>query len=201
MMTSMNRPKSQISTATSIAYIATFAALIVVLGAVAIPVGSAGVPIALQNMGILLAGMLLGMWRGGLATTLFLGIGLLGVPNLAGWNPTITALAGPTIGYLVGYLISGFAVGAIAQLTSRTTKTADRAIILSVAGLVGVLIQYICGTFGLMARLHLDLGAAIAANAPFIIGDLLKIAAAVAITLAVMKAVPHLLPASARAGR
>ncbi|MDU4705104.1 MAG: biotin transporter BioY, partial [Corynebacterium sp.] len=51
--------------------IAAFAALIIVLGGIAIPVGGLGVPIVLQNMGIALAGMILGFKRGGLATTLF----------------------------------------------------------------------------------------------------------------------------------
>lgn len=191
-------------TATDIAYIATFAALIIVLGAIAIPVGSAGVPIVLQNMGILLASMLLGMWRGGLTTALFLGVGLLGVPNLSGWTPTISALAGPKVGYIVGYLISAFVVGAIAQLAptrARTGAGATRFALFVLAGLAGVLVQYACGTIGLMLRLNLDLSAAMATNLPFVPGDLLKIVAAAGIATAVVKAVPHLLPVSRSARR
>lgn len=195
-------PSPRMHTATDIAYIATFAALIIVLGAIAIPVGSAGVPIVLQNMGILLASMLLGMWRGGLTTALFLGVGLLGVPNLSGWTPTISALAGPTVGYIVGYLISAFVVGAIAQLApTRSGASAVRFTIFALAGLTGVLVQYACGTVGLMLRLDLDLSAAVATNLPFVPGDLLKIVAATGIATAVVKAVPHLLPVSRNARR
>lgn len=189
-------------TATDIAYIAAFAALIIVLGAVSIPIGTAGVPIAMQNFGILLTAILLGMWRGGLTTVLFLGVGLLGVPNLSGWNPTISAIAGPTVGYLVGYLISAFFVGGLAQLapkqTSRSANT-TRFMVFIGAGVIGVFIQYLCGTIGLMVRLGMDFQAACAVNLPFIPGDALKIFFAAAISTAVIKAVPQLLPVSRRA--
>ncbi|MBC2681720.1 biotin transporter BioY [Corynebacterium anserum] len=177
-----------------IAYIATFAALIIVLGAVAVPIGSTGVPIVLQNMGILLAAMLLGCVRGGLTTALFLAVGLVGVPNLAGWHPTISALAGPTVGYLAGYLISAFVVGAIAERAPRdATKTGYRLATFVIAGIIGVIIQYACGTIGLMARLGLDFPAAAGTNLPFIPGDLLKVVLAASIAVAVTKAVPDLL--------
>lgn len=180
--------------AVDIAYIATFAALIIVLGAVALPVGGAGVPIVLQNMGVLLAAMLLGSLRGGLATALFLAVGLVGVPNLAGWQPTISALAGPTVGYLVGYLVGAFIVGAIAQRAPREPKKAGtRFAVFLLAGLVGVVIQYFCGTVGLMMRLGLDFPAALATNLPFIPGDMVKLFLAASIAVAVTKAVPDLL--------
>jgi uncharacterized membrane protein len=90
-----------------IAVIAAFAALIIVLGGVTVPVGGAGVPIVLQNMGIALATMILGWRRGGLAVLLFLGVGFLGVPNMAGWTPALSAVSGPTVGYIVGYAVVG----------------------------------------------------------------------------------------------
>lgn len=181
-------------TIVDIAYIATFAALIIVLGAVAIPVGGLGVPIVLQNMGILIAAMLLGCLRGGLTTTLFLAVGLIGVPNLAGWRPTISAIAGPTVGYLVGYLIAAFVVGAIADRAPRGPKHhGTRFAIFLAAGVLGVAVQYLCGTLGLMVRLDLDFITALVSNAPFIPGDMIKVALAASIATAVLKAVPDLL--------
>ncbi|WP_147592675.1 biotin transporter BioY [Corynebacterium provencense] len=105
--------------AADIAVIAAFAALIIVLGGVTVPVGSAGVPIVLQNMGVAMAGMILGRRRGGLAVLLFLAVGFLGVPNMAGWTPALTAVAGPTVGYIVGYAVIGFVVGALCDLAPR----------------------------------------------------------------------------------
>lgn len=81
-----------------LAYIAVFAALIIVLAFVSIPVGAAGVPVVLQNAAIVLAGLVLGGRRGFLAAALFLFLGLIGLPVLAGGRTTLAALAGPTVG-------------------------------------------------------------------------------------------------------
>ncbi|WP_255710132.1 MULTISPECIES: biotin transporter BioY [unclassified Corynebacterium] len=183
--------------AVDLAYIAVFAALIIVLGGVQLPIGVAGVPIVLQNMGIVLASLILGFWRGGLATTLFIAVGFVGVPNMAGWKPAAAAVAGPTVGYIVGYVIAAFVIGLIAQYAPRNTNA--RAAVFFLAGILGVIIQYLCGSIGLMARLGYDLGTALAANTPFIPGDLIKVTLAVAIALAVTKAVPDLLPTKRKA--
>ncbi|MDO5029233.1 MAG: biotin transporter BioY [Corynebacterium sp.] len=172
--------------------IAAFAALIIVLGGIAIPVGGLGVPIVLQNMGIALAGMILGFKRGGLATTLFLAVGLVGVPNMAGWKPLIAALPGPTVGYIVGYLIAGFVIGAIAQQAPRA-KAARVGVFIG-AGVVGVIVQYLFGALGLVWRMGLGFGEALATNVPFIVGDLIKVVAAAVIATAVLQAFPDLLP-------
>lgn len=182
-----------------LAYIAVFAAIIIVLGAVSIPVGTAGVPIVLQNMGILLAAFILGGTRGGLAVALFLGVGLVGVPNLAGWRPTLAALPGPTVGYLAGYLVSAFIVGYAADRivkSHRRTARSPLALLaaLIVLGLIGTAIQYLCGSIGLVARTPLDFMAAVATNAPFIIGDVLKTIVAAAIATGVIRSVPELVP-------
>ena len=76
-----------------VAYIAVFAALIIALAFVAIPVGAAGVPIVLQNAAVILAGLILGRTRGFLTALLFLGLGLIGLPVLAGGKTTLAALA------------------------------------------------------------------------------------------------------------
>lgn len=182
-----------------LAYIAVFAALIIVLGAVSIPVGTAGVPIVLQNMGIMLAAFILGGTRGGLAVTLFLGVGLVGVPNLAGWRPTLAALPGPTVGYLVGYLVSAFIIGYAADRIVRAHRRSGRSpfgllIALVAFGILGTVIQYLCGSVGLVARTPLDFTGALAANTPFILGDLLKTIVASAIATGVIRSVPDLVP-------
>lgn len=183
--------------------IVAFAALTIALGAVSIPVGITGVPIVLQNMGVLLTAMILGSLRGGLSISLFVGVGLVGVPNLAGWNPTISAISGPTVGYIVGYIIAAFIVGAISQAILSRQNTADQhkpgwvAIAgLILAGLLGMLIMYLTGSVGLMFRLGVDFPGALVSNVPFILGDAIKSVAAALITFGVYRAVPHLVPAA-----
>lgn len=184
------------STAADIALMAAFAALIIVLGGVTIPVGSLGVPIVLQNMGVALTAMILGWKRGGLAVTLFIAVGFLGVPNMAGWNPALSAVAGPTVGYIVGYILSALVIGAIAQAAPR--RNAARIGVFIVAGLVGLCVQYLSGSVGLMLRTGMDFTGALISNGPFVPGDLIKMVVAAVIAAAVLRAVPDLMPTRQR---
>lgn len=188
MLIFMNRSAVQ-----DLTLIAAFAALIIVLGGVAVPIGGLGVPIVLQNMGIALASMLLGWKRGGLTTLLFLAVGLLGIPNMAGWKPLLAALPGPTIGYIVGYIVAAFVIGFIAERAPRA-RGARLGVFIG-AGLVGVAIQYLLGSIGLVARLGLDFQAALVSNGAFILGDVLKVVIAALIAVAVHRAIPDLMPA------
>jgi biotin transport system substrate-specific component len=63
--------------------IAIFAAIIAALTFPgAIPLGT-GVPITLQTLGVMLAGVVLGGYRGALAVTLYVVLGLIGLPILS----------------------------------------------------------------------------------------------------------------------
>lgn len=186
------------SPAADIALMATFAALIIVLGAVTIPVGGLGVPIVLQNMGVALTAMILGWKRGGLAVALFIAVGFVGVPNMAGWKPALAAVAGPTVGYVLGYIVSAVVIGAIAQYAPR--RHVGRVVVFVVAGLVGVCVQYLCGSVGLVFRTGMDFTGALMSNTPFIPGDLVKVLVAAVIAAAVVRAVPDLLPSARHTG-
>lgn len=183
-----------------LAYIAVFAALIVVFAFVAIPVGAAGVPIVLQNAVIVLAGLVLGGRRGLLAAALFLALGLVGLPVLAGGRSTLSALGGPTVGYLVGYLLSPAVAGAIAY-RARPRRRGEQITWLSLAAVAGLLVQYACGILGLMWRSGLSLIEATVSQAPFVLPDAGKFAVMVVIALAVHAAFPDLLARGRRRDR
>lgn len=175
-----------------LAYIAVFAALIIVLAFVAIPVGAAGVPIVLQNAAIVLAGLVLGGRRGFLAAALFLALGLIGLPVLAGGRTTLAALAGPTVGYLAGYLASAGIAGAIAY-RARPRKRGEQILWFTIAAAVGLLVQYAFGALGLMWRAGLSVTEAIIANGAFLLPDAAKFTVMVIIALGIHAAFPDLL--------
>ncbi|WP_448850945.1 biotin transporter BioY [Corynebacterium sp. 335C] len=170
--------------------IAAFAALIIVLGAVSIPIGGLGVPIVLQNMGMVLVGLLLGWKRGTLCVILFLAVGLVGVPNLAGFRTTLSALPGPTVGYLVGYIVTALVVGLLTMYRPRNTVAQIGLFI--VAGIIGVMFQYLCGSVGLVIVNGMEFPAAVASNAAFILGDVVKVVIAAVIAAPVLRAIPSL---------
>ncbi|QGU07635.1 Biotin transporter BioY [Corynebacterium occultum] len=180
------------SLAQDLAYIAVFAALIIVLAFVSIPIGTAGVPIVLQNAAVVLAGLVLGGRRGGLAATLFVGLGLIGLPVLAGGRTTLAALAGPTVGYILGYIVSATVAGLIAYRAPRKNRIGQVAVF-TLAAVMGLLLQYLCGALGLVFRADLSIAEASLAQLPFIIPDLAKFALMVAIAVGVHSAFPDLL--------
>lgn len=191
--TDTSRPaRSSRSGVQDLAYIAVFAALLVVLAFVAIPVGTAGVPIVLQNAAVILAGLVLGGRRGFLAVALFLGLGLIGLPVLAGGRTTLAALAGPTVGYLVGYLISAAVAGWIAY-RAPARKRGVQAVYFILAGVIGLFLQYFFGALGLVWRAGLSIGEAALAQVPFLVPDAGKMTVMVIIALGIHAAFPDLL--------
>ncbi|WP_367618773.1 biotin transporter BioY, partial [Yaniella sp.] len=65
-----------------------------------------GVPITLQSLGVMLAGAVLGPWRGAASMgLLILGVAI-GLPLLAGGRGGIGVFVSPTAGYLIGYVIA-----------------------------------------------------------------------------------------------
>ncbi|HAT1180491.1 TPA: biotin transporter BioY [Corynebacterium striatum] len=176
------------SVATDIAYVAVFTALIIVFAFVSIPSPVSGVPIVIQNAVITLAGLVLGGRRGFFVGLLFIVLGLVGLPVLAGGRSVISALPGPTVGYIVGYLISPAIGGAVAYRAPRN-KT-GLAIMITVAGFVSLLIQYACGTVGLALRAGMGWGEAALAQIPFLGPDALKLVIMIIIAIGVHSAFP-----------
>jgi len=171
-------------------YIAVFAALISVLAFISIPVGVLGVPIVLQNTAVILAGLVLGPKRGTLSVILWLAIGLV-LPVLSG-KTLLTAIVGPTIGYLVGYVMATALAGFIAYRAPR--KRTPLIVYMLIAGVLGLLIEYGAGIVGLVFRAGLDWGKAFTSQLVFIPTDLLEIIFWVAIAVAVHMAFPNLRP-------
>ncbi len=90
------------------------------------------VPLTVQNMGVLLVGLMLGSRRGFAALALYLAEGVVGLPV---FNPTgpggIAQLLGPTGGFLMVYPFVAFLAGYIFE---RGTKSFLRAAICRIPG-------------------------------------------------------------------
>lgn len=152
------------------------AALIAAGAYIAVPIGP--VPIVLQNMFILLAGLLLGSRWGLAAVGIYLLAGACGFPVFAGGTGGIGRFAGPTGGYLIGYLPAVFIVG----LFSKYEKTG-----LDVIGMIlATFVIYTTGVSWLQIITGMVFSKALAVGMyPFLVGDAFKIAAAAAIAKAI----------------
>lgn len=184
------------STTRDIAQIAVFAALIVVLGLPGqLTIGSAGVPITLQTLGVMIAGSLLG-WRKGLFSVLAVIVIGLALPVLAGGRTTLTSLASPTAGFLIGWIPAVIVIGLLTALIMPRYRVIP-GLLINIVG--GIVVIYAFGVLGMLIRTDLTLGAAIAANLAFLPGDLFKAVITAIVAAQVHKARPGLIPSLRRA--
>jgi biotin transport system substrate-specific component len=158
-------------------YASLMAALTAVGAFLSIPIGP--VPIVLQNMFVLLAGILLGSRWGLAGVAVYLLAGACGLPVFAGGLGGIGRIFGPTGGYLLGYLPVVFVTGVISE------RLGQRAVTDIIAMLCGSAILYACGVSWLKTLTGMSWTKSLAVGMyPFLIGDALKISAAAVIARA-----------------
>ena len=156
------------------------AALICIFSPLSIPIGP--VPISLATLAVMFAGAFLGPVRGTASAAVYLLLGMAGLPVFAGFRGGIGVIAGPTGGFLIGYLplvaICGLGTLFAAQ------KLWIRAVSWTALCIAGTAVLYAIGTAWFCAVTGSTLTAAIAVCVlPFLPGDALKIAACVILTL------------------
>ena len=147
---------------------------------ISIPAGP--VPFTLQTLFVLLTGLLLTpAWAAG-AVAAYLLLGSVGLPVFAAGSGGFGSLLGPTGGYLWGFLPAAASVSFIRQFSARFLP--NRAVWSDVvACLDGTLIIYAAGIIQLSLVTGMTVGASISAGMlPFLIGDAIKLTAAVGAT-------------------
>ncbi|AUW97343.1 biotin transporter BioY [Streptococcus pluranimalium] len=163
----MNRTKSLIQ-------IALMSTLIVILGLMPpLPLGFIPVPIVLQNLGIMLAAILLGAKKGSLAILIFLILGLF-LPVFTGGGTTLVVFAGPTAGYVVGWLLMPLALAGLRRLLLFSHPLISFALV----WLSGVLLVDVIGAIYLAHYTNAPLLPSLLSNLVFIPGDSIKAAIA-----------------------
>lgn len=93
------------------AEIALMSAVLCVLAPVAVPLPFSPVPLTLATLAVYLAAALLGPKKGTISVLLYLLAGMAGLPVFSGFSGGIGRLAGPTGGYVIGYLPCALLVG------------------------------------------------------------------------------------------
>ncbi len=175
-------------TTRDIVLIALFAALMAVLAIFPpLTVPAIGVPITAQSIGPMLAGGIIGARRGGLSMLLFLALVAVGLPLLSGGRGGIGVFAGPTAGFLFGWVAAAIIIG---WLTERAYKNLGFATAFSICVLGGVGVLYAIGVPVISLVANIPLWTALTGSAAFIPGDLIKAGVAAAIIVAVRKAYP-----------
>ena len=98
----------------NLVFCALFAALTAVLSQFAIPIGP--VPINLATMSLFIAGAVLGSKLGGLSQLVYVLLGAAGLPVFSEFSGGLQIIAGPTGGYIIGYIATAWIVGFITEI-------------------------------------------------------------------------------------
>lgn len=110
------------------------------------------VPYTGQTAAVLLAGTVLGSWRGLLAMAAYVALGSVGVPVFSGGASGAGQLIGITGGYLVGFVLAGWLTGALAQRGWDRSVPSAAALMLignAVIYAVGVPVLAVAGGIGI----------------------------------------------------
>lgn len=151
----------------SMVLMALFAAVTCILAPLAVPIGP--VPISLTNLVIYFSIYVLGWKRGTITYLVYLLLGTVGLPVFSGFSGGLGKLAGPTGGYLIGFIFMAIICGLFIEKTSN--------ILLDIVGMIlGTAVAYAFGTAWFCISTGTGVVAALSLCVfPFILGDLVKI--------------------------
>lgn len=149
------------------------------------------VPVTGQTFAVFLGAVLLGKWAGA-SQAIYTFLGIAGLPWFAGWKGGLAAIAGPTGGYLIGFIFASFFIGYFVEKHGWARRSVGLAALMIAADLVFVyglglaqlyLWQSFWGNYPIEISRLLSIG-----FLPFLPGDVFKIAAAVCVAKAVLPA-------------
>ena len=116
--------------------ISMFAALTAIGAQIAIP--TKPVPFTLQVLFCIYSGILLGSKRGAMSQIIYVLLGLAGLPIFAEGKGGIAVAAGPTFGYLIGFIVCSYVAGKIMERFKNINL--PKLILASVSGLLVIYI-------------------------------------------------------------
>lgn len=173
--------EKQLISSKQMALVGIMAAILCVAGPLSIPIPISPVPITLTNFIIAMAAIILGGKLACMSTIIYLLLGSIGLPVFSGFGGGIGKLAGPTGGYLIGFIFMALIEGLVAEKNQNK-------IILFLAFLIATAVIYLFGTAWLALQMHLTFGQALWAGViPYIPGDLVKIILAIMIAPPIRK--------------
>jgi len=150
------------------------------------------VPITTQVMTVLLSGLFLGSRWALASQTIYILMGIMGLPVFSGFKNGAALLTGPTVGYVIGFIAAAFVTGYIYENWAKKDGNSLSHILISfVSCIFGVVLIHLMGFLYLSGYFYAITGAESISDIliktwklgtqPFLLIDFLKIIAAVSI--------------------
>ena len=186
---SMFKWRSETSFINKIILASIMACITGIMAQIVLPLPWTPVPITAQTFAVLIAGILLGRYWGGLSMVIYLLIGFAGVPWFTGMTGGVGVITGATGGFLIGFILTALFLGYFSDnyINARGFKSMLFLLLVSnfafiyIPGLIGlgVWLYVVNGTIpGIWTLIAMGL-------LPFLIGDMIKIVGAASLAKAV----------------
>jgi biotin transport system substrate-specific component len=179
------RKRYELSVPKKLALALGMAALIGLLAQVRVYLPWSPVPVTGQTFAVLLAAVILGRWWGGISLTMYAGLGMAGVPWFQGLNGGLAYMAGPTGGYIVGFILAALFLG---YVTDKYIRSRSFVAMLGLMLFASFVLVYVPGLIQLGLWLSMVKGEPVTLTGlltigalPFIAGDITKAVLAAAI--------------------
>ncbi len=154
--------------------IALVTAITCILAPFSIPLPFTPVPITLTNLVILTGVYLLGWKDATISYIVYLLLGMVGLPVFSGFSGGLGKLAGPTGGYLIGFIFLTVIAGLFVE------KFPKKIYIIVPGMILGMAVTYLFGTIWLAYQMSITFPEALLIGVvPYLIGDGIKIVLAV----------------------
>ena len=166
------------------AEIALMSAVLCVIAPVAVPLPFSPVPLTLATLAVYLAAAVLGPKKGAISVLIYLLMGMAGLPVFSGFSGGIGRLAGPTGGYIIGYIPCAVLAGWMLQYHQQRLAWNMTAMLL------GTLVCYGFGTVWfliIMEETYTLFQALVICVMPYLVFDVIKIVAASALAVPIRK--------------
>ena len=173
------------STATKILLSFMMACFTGIMAQIIIPLPWTPVPITAQTFAVLCSGLFLGKKYGCLSQILYIVLGVAFIPWFGGMTGGLDVLLGSTGGFLIGFIIASYFIGAITEKYAKARNFTRMALVIGISNFGLIYIPGLAGlalflssqgmTFTIMDVLMMGL-------IPFIIGDIVKILGAASVS-------------------
>ena len=152
-----------------------------------IPVPFLPVPVVVQNIGVMLAGSILGATRGSLSLLLFVVLVAVGMPLLTGGSGGFGVILGPSGGFILSWIPAAFVVGWLVERNWARLRF-WHLLLANVVG--GIVVVYAIGIPWQAVIANLELVETAVLSAIYIPGDLAKAIVASFAALIVKRSYP-----------
>ena len=173
-----------------------FTALIAAGALFSLPLPPPLPPVTLAVFFALLAGLVAGPVWGSAAAGLYLFLGSIGLPVFANGTGGLGHFAGPTGGFLVGYVGLACVAGLVADRRNWTFIRALLGAIAGIAILYSIGLPWFRAVIDARPDRAMTLGTAFLVMLPYLVGDLVKAFAAASLVGALKPLLANYLPAS-----